>query len=32
MGERFAVVTQEDTYLFVHKVVPENTEKSTSLQ
>ena len=30
MGERFAIVTEEETYLFVHKVEPENIEKSTS--
>ena len=26
-GERFAVVTEKGKYLFVHKVVAENTQK-----
>ena len=30
MGERFAVVSEEDINLFVEKAVPENTKKSTS--
>ena len=30
MGERFAVVSEEDINLLVEKVVPENTKKSTS--
>ena len=30
MGERFAVVSEEDINLLVEKAVPENTKKSTS--
>ena len=30
MGERFAVVSEEDINLLGEKVVPENTKKSTS--
>ena len=30
MGERFAVVLEEDINLLVEKAVPENTKKSTS--
>ena len=30
MGERFAVVSEEDINLLVEKVVPENTKKLTS--
>ena len=30
MGERFAVVSEEDINLLVEKAVPETTKKSTS--
>ena len=30
MGERFAVVSEEDINLLVEKAVPENSKKSTS--
>ena len=30
MGERFAVVSEEDINLLVEKALPENTKKSTS--
>ena len=30
MGERFAIVSEEDINLLVEKAVPENTKKSTS--
>ena len=30
MGERFAVVSEEDINLLVEKAVPENTKKLTS--
>ena len=30
MGERFAVVSEEDINLLVEKAVPENRKKSTS--
>ena len=30
MGERFAVLSEEDINLLVEKAVPENTKKSTS--
>ena len=30
MREHFMIVTKEQKYLFVHKVVPENTKKKTS--
>ena len=30
MGERFAVVSEEDINLLVEKAEPENTKKSTS--
>ena len=29
-GERFVVVKKEGTYFHIHKIVPENTEKTTS--
>lgn len=29
MDKSLAVVTEEETCLFVHKVIPENTEKYT---
>lgn len=29
MDKSLAVVTEEETFLFVHKVIPENTEKYT---
>ena len=29
MDKGLAVVTEEETFLFVHKVIPENTEKYT---
>ena len=30
MREQFMVVTDDRKYLFVHKVIPENTQKKTS--
>lgn len=29
MNKSLAVVTEEETFLIVHKVIPENTEKYT---